>query len=48
MELAALIGLILFLISETLPFTPLKGNGILDAVLKAAMQAFPKPEAGEK
>ncbi len=48
MEFAAAVGLILFLVSETLPFTPLKGNGVVDAILKAMMQAFPKPEAEEK
>ena len=48
MEFAALVGLILFLISETLPFTPLKGNGIVDAILKTLMQAFPRPEKPEK
>ena len=47
-EFAAAIGLILFLASEVLPFTPLKGNGIADAILKALMTAFPKPEAEEK
>lgn len=41
METAALIGLILFVISEILPFTPLKGNGLLDQVLKTARQVFP-------
>jgi hypothetical protein len=48
MEFAAAAGLVLFLISEVLPFTPLKGNGIADAILKALMQAFPKPEADKK
>jgi len=41
METAALIGLVLFLISEILPFTPLKGNGLLDQILKAAREIFP-------
>lgn len=41
METAALIGLVLFIISEVLPFTPLKGNGLLDQVLKTARQVFP-------
>jgi hypothetical protein len=47
MEFAALAGLILFLVSETLPFTPLKGNGIVDAILQALMKAFPRPERPE-
>lgn len=41
METAALIGLILFLASEILPFTPWKGNGIVDQILKSARQIFP-------
>ena len=41
METAALIGLILFLVSEILPFTPLKGNGLVDQILKSARQIFP-------
>lgn len=47
-EFAAVAGLVLFLVSELLPFTPLKGNGIADAILKALIVAFPKPEADEK
>ena len=41
METAAIIGLVLFVASEILPFTPLAGNGIVDGVLKALKQAFP-------
>ena len=41
MEVAALIGLALFIISEILPFTPLKGNGLIDQVLKTARELFP-------
>lgn len=41
MEATVLIGLALFIASEILPFTPLAGNGILDAVLKALRVAFP-------
>ena len=41
MEDAALIGLILFIISEILPFTPLKGNGIVDEALKIGRSLFP-------
>jgi hypothetical protein len=48
MEVAAAAGLILFLASEIIPFTPLKGNGVVEAVLNALMQAFPKPEADKK
>lgn len=46
MEYAAIIGLALFIASEILPFTPLKGNGLLDQILKSAREIFPhKPNA---
>jgi len=41
METAAIIGLCLFLVSEILPFTPLKGNGIAEAILETLRVAFP-------
>ena len=41
METAAIIGLVLFVVSEILPFTPLKGNGIVEQILKTARQMFP-------
>ena len=41
METAAIIGLVLLVASEVLPFTPLAGNGLLDAVVKALRTAFP-------
>lgn len=41
METAAIIGLVLFIISEILPFTPLKGNGMADQILKTAREIFP-------
>ena len=41
METAALIGLVLFIVSEVLPFTPLKGNGLIDQILKSAREIFP-------
>jgi len=47
-EIAALIGLILFLASEIIPHTPLKGNGVLEAIIEAGMKAFPKPETDEE
>ena len=43
METAAIIGLVLFLASEILPFTPLAGNGLVDAIIKAMREVFPKP-----
>ena len=41
MEAAAIVGLVLFIISEILPFTPLKGNGFIDQILKTAREIFP-------
>lgn len=43
METVAIIGLVLFVVSEVLPFTPLKGNGIAEALLAALVKAFPTP-----
>lgn len=48
MEIAAIIGLVLFIASEIIPHTPLKGNGVLEAILEAGMKAFPKPESDEE
>jgi hypothetical protein len=41
METAAIIGLVLLVASEILPFTPLASNGLIDAVIKALRTAFP-------
>ena len=41
METTLLIGLVLFIASEVLPFTPLAGNGLVDALVKALREAFP-------
>ena len=41
METAVLVGLILFIISEILPYTPLKGNGIVQQILSTAREIFP-------
>ena len=41
MEVAAIVGLVLFIVSEILPFTPLKGNGIAEQILKTAREIFP-------
>ena len=37
-------GLVLFIISEILPYTPLKGNGIVQALVEALKLAFPKKD----
>lgn len=47
MEFAALAGLVLFLASEIMPYTPLKGNGVAEAILFALIKAFPRPEKPE-
>jgi hypothetical protein len=44
MEIAAIVGLILFICSEIIPHTPLAGNGVVEAILNAGLKAFPKPE----
>jgi hypothetical protein len=44
MDPVVAIGLLLFIASELMPFTPLAGNGIADAIIKALRVAFPKPE----
>jgi hypothetical protein len=41
METTLIIGLVLFIASEILPFTPLAGNGLVDGLLKALREAFP-------
>tara|TARA_B100001173_G_scaffold311001_1_gene327020 strand:- start:3448 stop:3597 length:150 start_codon:yes stop_codon:yes gene_type:complete len=49
MEPTLIVGLVLFLASEVLPFTPLKGNGLLDSIIKALRIAFPHPsDTGKK
>lgn len=41
MEPTLIAGLVLLVLSEVLPYTPLKGNGIVQLVLNALKQAFP-------
>ena len=41
MEVTLILGLVLFVASEILPFTPLAGNGLVDAIIKALRVAFP-------
>lgn len=45
MEPVALIGLLLFLASEVIPYLPFKGNGVVESIIEALRKAFPKPEA---
>lgn len=48
MEPTIIFGLVLFLVSEILPFTPLKGNGLVDTVFKALRIAFPHSSDTDK
>ncbi len=48
MEATVIIGLVLFVASEVLPFTPLAGNGLVDAVIKALRIAFPHASHTDK
>jgi hypothetical protein len=41
METTVVLGLVLFVISEILPFTPLKGNGLLQQVIEVLRTVFP-------
>ena len=47
MELAAIVGLLLFLASESIAYLPIRENGVLQALLAAGRRAFPKPEVPE-
>lgn len=44
MEVTAIIGLALFLASELIPYLPIAGNGVVEAIINALRQVFPKPE----
>jgi hypothetical protein len=41
MELVSTIGLVLLVISEILPYTPLKGNGIVQELIEVLRTVFP-------
>ena len=48
METLAIIGLVLFLVDEILPFIPaevIPANGIVHGILGALRSVFPKPDA---
>lgn len=44
MEPIAIIGLVLFLASEVIPYLPFEGRGVVEAIIGALRQVFPKPE----
>lgn len=48
MEVTVVLGLVLFVASEILPFTPLAGNGLVDAIIKALRVAFPHSSDTDK
>jgi hypothetical protein len=41
METLTIIGLVLFLASEIIPHTPIAGNSVVEAIVKALRIAFP-------
>ena len=41
METTAILALVLLIISEVLPYTPLKGNGIVQEVVEVLRKVFP-------
>jgi len=41
MEFATAAALILLVVSEVLPYTPLKGNGIVQEILEVLREVFP-------
>jgi hypothetical protein len=45
--LLAIIAVIVSAVSEILPFTPLKGNGIAQVILEALVKFFPKKEGND-
>jgi hypothetical protein len=48
METTVIIGLVLFLASEIIPHTPIAGNGVVEAILKALRLAFPHASHSDK
>lgn len=41
MEFATIAALVLLVVSEVLPYTPLKGNGIIQEILEVLRGVFP-------
>ena len=41
METTAIIALVLLVISEILPYTPLKGNGLVQEIVEVLKTVFP-------
>ena len=47
MEFATIAALVLLVVSEVLPYTSLKGNGIIQEILEILRQVFPYGEEEE-
>jgi hypothetical protein len=48
METTAIIALVLLVVSEVLPYTPLKGNGLVQEIVEVLRGIFPHgPKKGE-
>ena len=47
METTAIIALVLLVISEILPYTPLKGNGLVQEIVEVLKTVFPRPSDAE-
>lgn len=46
MEATAIIALVLLIVSEILPYTPFKGNGIVQQIVAVLRKVFPhKPNS---
>jgi len=41
METTAIVALVLLVVSEVLPYTPLKGNGLVEEILIILRDIFP-------
>jgi hypothetical protein len=48
METATIIALVLLVISEILPYTSLKGNGVIQEIIEVLRGVFPHPSDTEK
>lgn len=47
MELTVLIPLVLLIVSEILPYTPLKGNGVVQEIIEVLRGVFPHKSDAE-
>jgi hypothetical protein len=47
MEFVAIMGLLLFFLSEAIAYLPIRENSVIQTILEAGRKAFPKPEVPE-